>query len=346
MEILWFCLVALMLAIYTILDGFDIGAGILHLLVAKTDEERRSVLAAIGPFWDGNEVWLLASGGTLYFAFPLLYASSFSGFYLPLMIVLWLLIMRGLGIELRHQVDHPLWRAFWDGVFALGSTLLAVFLGAALGNVVRGVPIGDHGYFFEPLWTSFTVQPDAGIIDWFTLLMGVLGLATLASHGANYLAMKTEGEVQKRARGISQVSSSLVALACVITIVSAGAIRPGLFGNFAAYPWGWIFPLIGVCGLAGMLFYGRKGADRRAFLASSAFIASMLAATAFALFPDVLPASNGAQNDLTIYNTSAPSYGLSVGVIWWVIGMVLALTYFTYLFMRFKGKVTLHSDGY
>jgi len=190
------------------------------------------------------------------------------------------------------------------------------------------------------------VQPEAGIIDWFTLLMGVLGLATLAAHGANYLVMKTEGEVQKRARRISQVSSWLVAGACVITIVCARSIRPGLLGNFAAYPWGWVFPLIGACGLVGMFVFQRGGKDSRAFLASSAFIAGMLASTAFALFPVVLPASNGAQNDLTIYNTSAPSYGLGVGVIWWVIGMLLALAYFTYLFMRFRGKVTLHPDGY
>ena len=159
MEILWFCVVAFMLAEYVILDGFDIGAGILHLFVAKNDDERRTVLNAIGPVWDGNEVWILAAGGTLYFAFPLLYASSFSGFYLPLTIVLWLLMLRGLGIELRHHVNNPMWKTFWDGLFALGSTLLSIFLGAALGNVVRGVPLNEKGYFFEPLWTSFTIQP-------------------------------------------------------------------------------------------------------------------------------------------------------------------------------------------
>jgi len=178
MPVLWFCVIAFMLAIYVILDGFDLGAGVLHIAIARTDDERRQVLGAIGPFWDGNEVWLLAAGGTLYFAFPLLYASSFSGFYLPLMMVLWLLMLRGLGIEMRHHVDHPMWRTFWDGTFALGSTLLAVFLGAALGNVVRGVPLGADGYFFEPLWTSFTVEPDAGILDWFTVLMGLVSLST------------------------------------------------------------------------------------------------------------------------------------------------------------------------
>src|SRR5438876_7004043 len=132
MGTLWFCLVALMIAIYVLLDGFDLGAGAIHLFVAKTDEERRQVLASIGPVWDGNEVWLLASGGTLYFAFPLLYASAFSGFYLALMIVLWLLIMRGVSVELRSHMDTPVWKSFFDGMFFVSSALLAIFFGAAL----------------------------------------------------------------------------------------------------------------------------------------------------------------------------------------------------------------------
>src|SRR5438046_8622542 len=141
MGTIWFWLVALMIAIYVLLDGFDLGAGAIHLFVAKTDEERRQVLASIGPVWDGNEVWLLAAGGTLYFAFPSLYSSSFSGFYLPLMIVLWLLILRGIAIEFRNHVESPVWQPLWDVVFAGASGLLEIFFGAALGNVVRGVPL-------------------------------------------------------------------------------------------------------------------------------------------------------------------------------------------------------------
>src|SRR5512144_2031442 len=154
MPTLWFCLVAVMLAGYVILDGFDIGAGIIHLFVAKNDAERRAVLASIGPVWDGNEVWLIATGGTLYFAFPALYATSFSGFYLPLMMVLWLLVLRGISIELRNHVAGPVWAPFWDVVFSVSSMLLAIFFGAALGNVVRGVPLDAQGRFFEPLWTD------------------------------------------------------------------------------------------------------------------------------------------------------------------------------------------------
>src|SRR5712692_5467414 len=139
METIWFTLVALMLIVFVVLDGFDYGAGILHLLVAKTDDERRTVLGAIGPVWDGNEVWLITSGGVLFFAFPRAYAAGFSGFYLPLMIALWLLILRGLSIELRSREPNVLWRSFWDGTFTLGSVLQAIVLGAALGNIVRGV---------------------------------------------------------------------------------------------------------------------------------------------------------------------------------------------------------------
>ena len=155
METLWFCLVALMLALYVVFDGFDLGAGIVHLFVGRTGDERRAVLRSIGPVWDGNEVWLLAAGGTLYFAFPALYATGFSGFYLPLMIVLWLLILRGCSIEFRNHIDNEAWRPFWDVVFAVSSSLLAIFFGAALGNVIRGVPYDESGRFFEPLWTDF-----------------------------------------------------------------------------------------------------------------------------------------------------------------------------------------------
>ncbi|HTR80269.1 MAG TPA: cytochrome d ubiquinol oxidase subunit II, partial [Bacteroidota bacterium] len=226
METLWFIIVAFMLAMYVVLDGFDLGAGILHLFIAKTEEERRIILNAIGPVWDGNEVWILAAGGTLYFAFPLLYASSFSGFYLPLMIVLWLLMLRGLGIEFRHHVHHPVWKSFWDTVFALGSILLSIFFGAALGNVVRGVPLNSEGYFFEPLWTTFTIVPDVGILDWFTTLMGLVALFTLAMHGGNYLAMKTESALQERARAFAAKAWWLVVITSLLSIAAVSYIRP------------------------------------------------------------------------------------------------------------------------
>ena len=346
MEMLWFCAVAFMLCMYVVLDGFDLGAGILHLSIARNNEERRSVLGAIGPFWDGNEVWLIAAGGTLYFAFPLLYASSFSGFYLPLTIVLWLLILRGLGIEMRHQVDHPMWHSFWDATFSAGSALLAIFMGAALGNVVRGVPLGPDGYFFEPLWTSFTVQPDAGILDWFTVLMGLVGLSTLAVHGGNYIAMKTTGDIQVRARASARLWSWGVLLLSLAAAVSTFIIRPGIWTNYSEHAWGFIFPLLAATGLCGMFYFNRKPDDVKAFLSSCSFIVGMLSSTAFGLFPSVLPSSTIETYGLTVYNTAAQSYGLGIGIAWWTAGIIIALGYFTYMFRSFRGKVKVQEEGY
>src|ERR1700674_6031934 len=205
METIWFCLIALMIAMYVLLDGFDLGAGAIHLLVAKTNEEKRQVLASIGPVWDANEVWLIAAGGTLFFAFPVLYASSFSGFYLPLMMVLWLLILRGISVEFRSHIAGGVWSPFWDLTFCLSSALLAIFFGAALGNVVRGVPLDAQGYFFEPLWTDFRFGGSAGILDWYTILIGVAAYLALAMHGSLWVAYKCEAEIAERARRIAML---------------------------------------------------------------------------------------------------------------------------------------------
>jgi len=345
METLWFIIIAFMLAMYVILDGFDLGAGIIHLLAAKTEDEKRTILNAIGPVWDGNEVWLLAAGGTLYFAFPQLYASSFSGFYLPLIIVLWLLMLRGAGIELRHQIHNTMWRSFWDVVFSVSSILLAIFFGAALGNVVRGVPLGADGYFFEPLWTTFTVTPDAGILDPFTVIMGLVALFTLALHGANYIAMKTEGEIQTRARSAAVRSWVGTLLTSLIAFITVYTIRPEIFNNFRDYPWGYIFPLLGLMSLLSMPLSRKRGKDTLAFISSSVFIGSMLSATAFGLYPNLLPSSTDPQRAITIYNAAAHQYGLSVGLAWWVIGIVLASGYFIYTYRVFRGKVTLPPEG-
>src|SRR5580658_8090300 len=204
MGTIWFCLVAIMIAMYVLLDGFDLGAGAIHLIVAKTDLERRQVLASIGPVWDGNEVWLLAAGGTLYFAFPALYASGFSGFYLPLMMVLWLLILRGTSIEFRNHIRSAVWQPLWDFLFCASSLLLAVFYGVALGNVVRGVPLDGSGYFFEPLWTNFRLGQATGILDWYTILVGLAAYFVLTQHGALWVAYKTAGALRARARRVAR----------------------------------------------------------------------------------------------------------------------------------------------
>src|SRR4051794_36400027 len=247
MTTLWFVLVGFMLTMYVLLDGFDLGAGAIAPFAARNERERRAILRAIGPVWDGNEVWLIAAGGTLFFTFPLLYASSFSGFYLPLMIVLWLLMLRGLSIELRGHIDNPLWGQLWDALFFLGSALLAIFFGAAVGNVVRGVPLDAQGRFFEPLWTTFDPRSaEPGILDWYTVLIGLLALATLVLHGANFLAVRTEETLLDRARRISRIAwLGTVALTALGTVATFW-LRPRMLQRFGDQPLGLVFPLLAV----------------------------------------------------------------------------------------------------
>ncbi len=344
MEILWYCIVAFMLAMYVILDGFDLGVGIIHRLIGKSETERGLLIRAIGPVWDGNEVWLLATGGTMYFAFPKLYASGFSGFYLPLMIILWLLILRAVGIEFRHQLHNPLWKSLCDTTFSLASILLAVILGAALGNIIRGVPLNDDGYFFTPLWTTFTVVPEAGVLDWFTVIMGLVSFSTLTAHGSHYIAMKTEGDLQKRARTVAQVSWWFILITSMLGVIGTTSIHPDFWKNYAEYPWGNIFPILGALGFTGMYFFSTKKKDAKAFLASALFIGSMLGATVFGLFPYLLRSTIDLGDSLTVYNTIAREYGLRIGLIWWIVGIVLTTTYFIYLYRSFRGKVTPTSD--
>lgn len=344
METFWYIALALMITIYVILDGFDLGAGIIHLIAARNDEDRKKILSAIGPVWDGNEVWLLAGGGILFFAFPLLYASSFSGFYLPLIIVLWLFIGRALGIELRRHVDNVLWKAFWDVMFFTSSFLLVIFFGAALGNLVRGVPLGPDHFFFEPLWTTFTIVPEAGILDWFTVLMALVAAFTLTSQGANFISLKTDGELQKRSRMISAYTNWGMLITSILGILAVSIIRPQVWDNYSKLGWGYVFPVVGLVSLFGMIYFRFRDNDKWAFLCSSAFIFGMLCATAYGLYPNVLSASTKPEYSLTIYNTKAGDYGLHVGLIWWIIGLILALAYFIYLFYSFRGKVNIVDD--
>jgi cytochrome d ubiquinol oxidase subunit II len=346
LPVIWFCIVAVMIAVYVVLDGFDLGAGIVHLGVARNEAERRAVLKSIGPVWDGNEVWLLAAGGALFFAFPPLYASSFSGFYLPLMVVLWLLVLRGVSVEFRSHVDNNVWKPFFDVVFAFSSALLAVFFGAALGNVVRGVPLNEKGDFFLPLWTNFQPGPQPGILDWYTILVGVYSFLTLTLHGSLWVHLKTVGEVQRRARAIAaRVWYAVAALTVVVTIVSF-SIQPHLSRSFAERPFGYLFPALALAGLAGMLVYIRRPDDLRAFLASCLFILGMLTSVVFGVFPNVLPSNADPALSLTVRNASASSYGLTIGLMWFIPGILLALSYTAFLYRRFAGKVPLEGGHY
>ncbi len=338
-ETLWFCLVAIMIAGYVVLDGFDLGAGIIHLFVARTDQERQQVLRSIGPVWDGNEVWLLAGGGTLYFAFPALYAAAFSGFYLALMMVLWLLILRGISIELRSHIESPIWKHFWDLLFGGSSALLALLFGAALGNVVRGVPLDADGFFFLPLWTNLVPGRDAGIVDWYTLLVGAAAFAALTMHGCYWVALKTSGDLQGRARSFgSKTWWAVVAFTAAITFFSF-RLQPNLNTQYQARPWGYVFPLLTVAGLAGMRLLGARRRDLGTFLSSCLYLVGMLTSAAFGVFPYVLPSNLDPDAGLTVSNSAAAQYGLYIGLAWWIPGMLLAAGYSVFVYRHFAGKV-------
>ncbi len=333
-----------MLAGYVILDGFDIGAGIIHLFVATNEAERRAVLASIGPVWDGNEVWLLAAGGTLYFAFPGLYASSFSGFYLALMVVLWLLILRGISIEFRNHVDSELWSSFWDVIFAGASALLAIFYGAALGNVVRGVPLDADGYFFLSLWTNLQPGADAGLIDWYTVLVGVTAFAALSMHGALWVALKTEGDLQARCQGVARRLWTPVLLLVLLVSVASFRIQPLLLKSFAERPWGVVFPLLSAAGLLAVPISLRRQRERASFLFSCVFILGLLCSAATGLYPNLLPSNAEPGHSLTVTSVSAAEYGLKTGLFWFVPAFALALAYSIFVYRQFAGKVTTQPD--
>lgn len=341
METFWYAAVTLMLAIYVVLDGFDFGVGIVYLFATNTDRDRRMALAAIGPVWNGNEVWLIAAGGLLFFAFPKAYAAGFSGFYLALIIVLWLLIARGLALELRSHLDHQIWTNWWDGTFSGASFLLAFVFGAALGNLIRGVPLNHDGYFFVALWTDFQPGPDPGILDWFTVLMGVTSVSILALHGANYLALKTEGELYRRAdragRYAGWTSTGLTTLA----LLAVPVVQPSLRLNFTGHPIEYLLPLSGSLMLGATLLFRARQRDQAAFLTSSLFILSMLASVAFGMYPHLLVSTTDPALSLTAFNAATDSYGLAAGLAWFLVGFSLVIAYQVYAHRAFLGKVRL-----
>lgn len=346
METFWFIAVAAMLGAYIVLDGFVFGVGIIYPFVARTEEERQAALASIGPVWMGNEVWLIAGGGVLFFAFPRAFASSFSGFYLALIIVLWLLILRGLALELRSYLDHPVWKPFWDLAFSGSSLLLAVVFGAALGNLIRGIPLSTEGFFFVPLWTDLLPGPQPGILDWFTVLLGLEGAAVLALHGATYLVLKTEGPLQERAETLARRAGTAVLVLTVLVLAAVHFVQPELRHNYDDHPMGYLLPFAAAVALAGTLVLGRWHSEGGAFVCSSAFITGMLASAAWEVYPNILIATSDPARSLTIANSASGSYGLQMGVGWFLIGMALVVTYQVYVYRSFRGKVRPSRDGH
>lgn len=329
---IWFLVLAFMLAGYAVLDGFDLGLGAIHLLLGRNRDERRRLIDAIGPVWNGNEVWLLAAGGSMVVAFPNLYAVSFSGFYLALMLVLWLLLLRGLGIEFRHQVHHAMWEDAWDVAFSVSSLLLSLLFGVAVGNVLRGVPYDANGEFVG----TFTV-----LLNPFSVLGGLLGVATLAMHGAFWAALKTDGELGLRARRFAGALWFASAALILAMVAASFVVRPDFTHNFRQYPVLLLLPAVTLGGLVQARLSLRRANELGAFISSAVYVGGILACVAAGLYPMLLPPLAGsAHPGLDIYNAASPAGSLRTALIVYAIGITIVAVYLVNIYRIWGGKTS------
>ncbi len=333
---IWFLLVAVLITVYAILDGFDLGVGNLHLL-AKTDEERRTLLKAIGPMWDGNEVWLLTGGGALFAAFAPVYATVFSGFYLAMMLVLVALIMRATGVEFRNKVESPGAKAWFDRIFFLGSFLASALFGVAVGNLMRGIPIDQTGRFTGTF---------LGLLNPYSVFMGLLSLSMFTLQGATYLTLRVCGDLQRRAAGWAwKLWAAFVGIYVVAALWTLG-VSPHLYHSYYAAPWHWVSIVLFVAAVAALPFFLRRGRFGWAFISSSLAIAGLTSTLALAAFPLLAPSSTNLEYSLTAYNASSSELTLKTMLILALVGVPIVLAYTTYIYVVFKGKVEANSAGY
>ncbi|GAB4332628.1 MAG: cytochrome d ubiquinol oxidase subunit II [Calditrichia bacterium] len=333
---IWFLLVGVLIIGYAILDGFDLGVGVLHRL-AKTDHERRIFLNAVGPFWDGNEVWLLTGGGALFAAFPVVYATVFSAFYLALMLLLFALIFRAVSLEFRSKEESPSWRNAWDWAFFLGSLLPSILFGVALGNIMRGIPLDANGTFTGNFF---------GLLNPYSVLIGLVSLAMLTWHGANYLTMKTEGDLQNRAaQWANKAWLAFVILYGVATILSP-MTAPHLFEGVLSNPLFYLLVFLMLASVIGSPYFLRKMEYGKAFLASSVSIASIIGLVAVGLFPRLVPSSTDLAYSLTIYNAASTPKTQMVMLIIALLGMPLVIGYTIFIYRQLRGKVVIGEDSY
>lgn len=337
MQTVWFCVLGAIAGGYAVLDGFDLGVGILHLWLGRNNEQRRTALLAIGPVWDGNEVWLIATGGLLVLSFPRVYAAGFSGFYLALMLVLWLLMGRGLALEWRASVQHPMWRQAADVIFAACSFLLALLFGIALGNVVNGVPLNPKGYY-QGLF-SWMINP-------YAILVGLLSVVLLALNGANWLSLKTDGIVQERARLASRRLFPLVVVLVVLVTIATFLARGTMGANYHNHLIWLIVPLGSLVMIVLQWRFRAANADLFAWITGSGLLLTLLVSTAIGLYPDILPSNPHPDRSLTINNAYSSHYAMQAGLIWLAIGLVLAVAHLSWVYYLFRGKVKVEAGSH
>ncbi len=333
---IWFGLIGVLMFGYAALDGFDLGVGVMHLF-ATSEKQRRTNMAAIGPVWDGNEVWLLSVGGALFAAFPIVYATTFSGFYLAFMLLLFALIFRAISLEFRAQVDSVLWKRFWDFAFGLGSLVPAVLFGVAVGNILRGLPIDAHGGLNVPF---------VALLNPYALLVGALSLAMFLMQGGTYLASRTEGDLCRwAARWASGAWFAFVVLYVLATIATFFTV-PYLFEGILSKPALWIIIAAMLAGIVGVPLALRAKAYVRALLASSLSIASLIGLMGVSLYPRMVPSSLDLANSLTIYNAASTPRAHAVMLIIALTGLPLVIAYTVFVYKVFMGKIDLSREHY
>jgi len=334
---IWFGLFVLIIAGYVILDGFDLGVGMLDLFVARTDDERRIVLNSIGPIWDGNEVWLVVGGGVLFAAFPMVYAALFSGFYWALMLVLLFLILRTVAIEFRGKRRSDHWRRSWDGVFALSSVMLVLLFGVALGNVVVGVPLSQSGDV-----TITIVQ----LLKIFPVLVGLTAIAMLALHGGLYLAVKTTGPVYDRVRGLAPKLAGAFAVLGLIVVVMMFANDYDAVQRFKDQPVWLLVPVAAVVAFALIWVYRARGRDVAAFFSSAVMLGLLLITAGIGMYPNLLISTTDQAYNMTSNNAASQHMTLEVMLIVAIIGIPFVVLYTSGVQYLFRGKVELSPDSY
>jgi cytochrome d ubiquinol oxidase subunit II len=336
LNIIWFVLIGVLLTGYAILDGFDLGVGALHLLV-KEDKERRLLINAIGPVWDGNEVWLVTGGGALFAAFPNVYATVFSGFYTAFMLLLFVLIFRAVAIEFRSKQEKRWWRQMWDIAFSISSILIAFLMGVALGNIVTGIPLDANGEFTGTF---------LGMIKPYTILVGVTTVALFMMHGAIYGVMKTEGELHNKIRGWVNNTIIFFVICYVTTTMATLVYYPHMTGHFKDYPYLFIVAILNMLAVANIPREIAHGNDFKAFLSSAASIAALMALFAIGLFPNIVISHPNSENSLTIYNAASSQKTLEIMLIIAMIGIPFVLAYTVSIYWIFRGKVKLTNMSY
>ena len=336
LNIIWFILVGVLLTGYAILDGFDLGVGALHLLT-KSDSDRRILINSIGPVWDGNEVWLVTAGGALFAAFPDVYATVFSGFYTAFILLLFVLIFRAVAIEFRSKHQSKRWRSAWDISFGISSIVIALLMGVALGNIITGIPISPNKEFAGNFLS---------LLSPYTVLVGITSVSLFMMHGAIYLVMKTEGELQQKVR--TWVNNTIIFFViCFVTTTMATLIYyPNMVAHFKDYPVFFIVAIINMLAIANIPREIQHGKEFKAFLSSSASIALLMLLFAIGIFPNLVLSNPNPENSLNIYNAASSARTLTIMLIMAIIGIPFVLAYTVIIHKIFKGKVKLDETSY